>query len=115
MIKDECAGYYVKNNYCWYKDKMCIFYSGIKDDNLPFCKYFEKGVLPIKPNLEVDYKEERDLFINRVVVLRKKCERCGEKIEANSNRQKYCDKCKKIKRKEQVKLAVKKVRDKDSL
>jgi late competence protein required for DNA uptake (superfamily II DNA/RNA helicase) len=82
-----------------------------KDEELPFCRYFENGVLPIEQDLEMDYKEERDILVGRVIKSKVKCERCGDKIETNSNRQKYCEKCKTIKRKEQVRLAVQKKRD----
>jgi len=49
---------------------------------------------------------------NRKAKPKVKCERCGIAFDANSNRQKHCDKCRKIVRKEQARERQNKLRDK---
>jgi len=116
LIKKECAGYlsqqYSIKNYCCSNDGVCIFY--IDSKVLPNCKYFEEGVLPLNAALEIDYLREHnmELPINRKAKSKVKCEKCGESFDANSNRQKHCEKCRKIVKKEQARERQSKLRDK---
>jgi len=112
LIKNECAGYHTENNYCCTKDGTCVFFEDNKE--LPSCKYFEEGVLPLDEDLEREYRIERKMELpeNRKAKSKVKCERCGEPFNANSNRQKLCERCRKIVRKEQARERQSKLRDK---
>ena len=81
---------------------------------MPRCKYFENGVLPLEDGLERDYLEERNLsvLLNRKAKPKVKCEKCGTPFDANSNRQKLCEKCRKIVKREQARERQRKLRDK---
>ncbi len=103
LIKEECAGYVTGfvNNYCCNRDGVCLFF---EDTDLPRCQYFEGWVLPLEEDLERQYRIERKMnaVIGRTAKPKVKCERCGELFDANSNRQKYCDKCRKATQREQA-------------
>lgn len=117
-----CACYDSKSNniinYCCLEklnNCQCIFFSDLENKR---CKYFESAVLPIRPDLEslynIHYIEKESKQLNKEDIKdikeqakwakksKVKCERCGEIFPANSNRQKYCEKCKKIVRTEQL-------------
>jgi len=118
LIKNECAGYLSDqcsiNHYCCNKDGVCLFF----EDNteIPRCKYFEEGVLPLDEDLERQYRIERkmNIVMNIKAKTKVKCERCEESFEANSNRQHYCEKCRKIVKKEQARLSMEKKRNKSA-
>lgn len=111
LIKKECASYDSQfcgiNHYCSMVDTTCIFFR--ESEELGRCKYFEKGVLPLNCDLERGYliyhsEDEESTTYSKKAKPRIKCERCGAYIEANSNRQRYCDSCKKYNDKEKAKL-----------
>lgn len=110
LIKDQCASYNTQDNFCFQYDKTCLFFT----DN-ERCKYFEESVLPIDSELEQKYWDKHDDVVRTTQKAkpksRIKCQRCGAIFEANSNRQKYCDKCKKIIQREQSKNSMKKKRN----
>lgn len=112
LIKEECAGYITGfvNNYCCNKDGVCLFF---EDTDMPRCKYFEEGVLPLEEDLERQYRIERKLnaVIGKKAKPKVKCERCGTTFDANSNRQKYCDKCRKAIKREQARLSMQRKRN----
>ncbi|MGF7184957.1 formylmethanofuran dehydrogenase subunit E [Desulfitispora alkaliphila] len=124
LIKSDCAGFNKtlnnKTNFCIQVDDTCMFFvemadvqdtndtqTGDNQNNLPKCKYFEEGVLPLLPDLERQYheyhKSELSITTKHKPKVRKKCEKCDEPILATSNRQKYCEKCKKAIQREQQK------------
>ena len=115
LIKTECDGYLSEqcstNHYCCNRDGVCLFFE--ENIEMPRCKHFEDGVLPLKEDLERQYRIERKLnaVIGRTAKPKVKCERCGELFEANSNRQHYCEKCRKIVKKEQARLSMQKKRN----
>lgn len=117
LVIRDCANYdEVLNNikdYCcreWTKGYRCIFF--IKDNAI--CRYFEKAVLPMNPQLEALYQaehkakiegrelsnqskeliaEEKSLAAGKVNI---HCKRCKKTFQANNYRQQYCDYCKKL-------------------
>ena len=131
FVKDECANYFLNSdnisNYCCLEntqDYTCTYYLNLNEEsesqnNNNRCGYFEKNVLPMNKDFEVLYnaqiinndgnkltsKQQKELKedMKWAFKKRKKCERenCDTIFPANSNRQKYCDKCKKIIRAEQ--------------
>lgn len=111
LIKDECAGYYYEDNYCCSKDRECIYF--VESDKLVKCKYFEQGVLPLDIDLEYEYRVERKMNVGNKTSIKTniKCGRCNTYFDANSNRQVYCEKCKKIIKRENNRLTKKKSRE----
>ena len=105
LIKSECAGFLSElchiNNYCCDKDMVCLFFEDNKE--LQSCINFEDGVLPLDSDLEIEYRREHNMEPSENIKAKSKvkCEKCGETFDANSNRQKLCEKCKKIVKKEQ--------------
>ncbi len=116
LVKNSCACYLGTKhgipNYCCLQDGSCAFFA--QDDSLPRCTYFENGVLPIDEKLEREYQSERNVETEpKTVKPRVNCTRCGGTFSANSNRQKYCEKCKGKARKENIRIRVRKFRQKD--
>ncbi|TKH46091.1 hypothetical protein C1I60_04505, partial [Paenibacillus terrae] len=116
LVKNNCACYlgakHGITNYCCLQDSPCVFFA--QDDGLPRCTYFENGVLPIDEKLEREYKSERNTGTEfKIAKPRVNCKKCGATFSANSNRQKYCDKCRGKTRKENIRLRVRKFRQKD--
>jgi|LSQX01.3.fsa_nt_gb hypothetical protein len=114
LIKNECACYFPHqgsiNHYCCKADGTCLFFKG---DDKTRCSYFETGVLPIDEKLEHEYRKEHELSLRGITAKTKiKCQRCGEYITANSNRQQYCDKCRKINNREKAKHRMSRMRAK---
>jgi hypothetical protein len=105
LVKAECANFDYENNFCLPKNEICCFYV---DEKLPRCKYFERGVLPLIPELEIQYRCDRHMSTNENIDI---CDRCGSYLKVNSNSQKYCDDCKKIIQKQQVRERKQKERD----
>jgi hypothetical protein len=104
LIKHECANYFPDSggsgsikNYCCITDRNCIYF----DDDSGRCNYFESSVLPLDPELQFKYREERRLSNQD---LQKICKQCREPFTPKSRKQKYCDNCIEIRRKEQSKL-----------
>jgi hypothetical protein len=102
LVRRECANFNYEDSFCYPMDCKCRYYGEIilDEDDKPVpvrCKYFEKGVLPLDPKLECDYRIERKLSIDESV---DRCESCGDYIRKSSGKQKYCNKCKKIVRRE---------------
>lgn len=127
LISKQCAGHFNTSitvnenkeheilNYCcheWTEDKSCIYFQ-IESEHQR-CNYFEEYVLPLSQEIKIIYelqyidnisltkKQQREIkddliWANKV---RKKCEMCGEIFPAKSNRQKYCDNCSLIVRKD---------------
>lgn len=63
LVADECANHQRTGpeglkDFCWMREKSnagkCVFFTGKE-----MCGYFEKSVLPLNPDLEEDYKNER--------------------------------------------------------
>lgn len=110
LVASECASYSSDwvgiNHYCCMTDCTCRYFKDT--DTLPRCNYFERGVLPLDEKLQADYIAEQSKE-NQVVekgVSAKpkptvKCAKCEELFKANSNRQQYCEKCRKSIIKEQ--------------
>jgi hypothetical protein len=116
LVKNSCAGYlgtkHGISNYCCLQDGPCVFFA--QDDSLPRCSYFEHGVLPMDEKLEREYKSERNVETEpKTAKPRVNCTRCGETFSANSNRQKCCEKCRGKARKENIRIRVRKFRQKD--
>jgi len=84
LAKNACACFYGADRCRWYPQdqEKCIFFLDDVDDQK--CKYFEKYVLPIDPQLEAAYfaAEADDT-----------CEHCSLPMIKSSNRQKYCSAC----------------------
>ncbi|MFL0194827.1 hypothetical protein ACJDU8_04455 [Clostridium sp. WILCCON 0269] len=116
LIKDKCACYFTQqgsiNNYCCNIDGSCLFFCDNEEST--GCRYFEEGVLPIEAELEFEYRNERHMDgVDKIKAKpRVRCERCGDSFSANSNRQHFCAKCKKINDREKAKLRMKKLREK---
>lgn len=115
LIKNTCACYLGdKNgvlNYCCLNDRPCVFFNS--DDPLPRCGYFENGVLPTDKKLEREYLIERNEQVESQAAQPKvKCQRCGETCPVTSNRQKYCERCRKWNEKEKSKIRMRKKRQK---
>lgn len=114
LIKAECAGYFTEqysiHHYCCNMDGACLFFGDIEN---PDCKYFEKSILPLDIDLEHEYRKERkiDTLQIKQAKPRIKCERCKDIFSANSNRQKHCEKCSKIIKREQDKKRQQRRRD----
>jgi hypothetical protein len=125
LINKECANYFYKcdevTSYCcreWTKDLSCIYFQ--PEPEFDRCKYFEETCLPLSEEIKIIYnlkyidkvdltsKQQREIkqeidWVNRP---RRKCENpeCGEIFPAKSNRQKLCDSCGILKRKEKEKM-----------
>lgn len=117
LIKDNCACHLGAKhgipNYCCSQDGPCVFFS--QDDALPRCTYFENGVLPIDEKLERKYTSERNVESEfKTVKLRVNCTRCEGTFSANSNRQKYCEKCRDKNANEKTKLRMRQMRKKQA-
>ena len=116
LIKSQCAGYFPEqssiHNYCCSVDGACLFFRD--NEEIPCCKYFEEGVLPLDEDLEREYRQERQMEVckNKSVKTNTKCQRCNTYFEAGSNRQIYCEKCRKIIKKEQARNRQQKLRAK---
>lgn len=112
LVKDDCAGYSTENNYCCSVDGACLFFRD--NEKLPCCRYFEEGILPLDKDLEYEYRQERQMGLtqNRQIKPKVKCQRCSKSFDANSNRQHFCESCKKINDREKTKLRMKKAREK---
>jgi hypothetical protein len=105
LIKKECANYNYDGDFCFPADYKCRFFdNGI---TLKRCKYFEKSVLPINASLECEYRKENNMMLPNENL--KRC-RCGQFFYPTSNRQKYCDDCKKEIQKQQSLLRKQKQR-----
>ena len=112
LIKSDCTGYHTENSFCCSKDGACVFFGD--NEELPSCKYFEEGVLPLDVDLEFEYRQERQMEVseNGQAKPKVKCQRCSKSFDANSNRQHFCESCKKINDREQARLRKKKSREK---
>ncbi|KJF26690.1 hypothetical protein TZ02_11865 [Clostridium aceticum] len=119
LIKRECANYDSQfcgiNHYCCMVDTTCIF--SRENEEVGRCKYFEKGVLPLDRDLESGYyiyhsKDQGSTTSSKKAKPKIKCEGCGVYVEANSNRQRYCDSCKKYNDKKKARLRKQKSRGK---
>jgi hypothetical protein len=108
LVKNECANYNYENGTCYPTSCLCSFFT---DSETPIrCRYFESSVLPIDAELDYEYRSERQMTSNYVAKPEIRCKRCNEFVSASSNRQKYCDKCKKLVQKEQSRLRMMKMR-----
>lgn len=117
LIKKECSNHVIEqnsiNHYCCMIDGVCLFFG--KEGN-ERCQYFEEGVLPLDGDLERGYYIEIDVIPIKVQGYKPKprirCKNCGKNIEANSNRQQYCERCMKNIKRKQARASMKKKRDK---
>lgn len=117
LVKNNCACYLGAKrgipNYCCLQDGPCAFFS--QNDDLPRCTYFEQGVLPVDEKLERKYTSERNVESEfKTVKLRVNCTRCGRTFSANSNRQKYCEKCRGKNANEKTKFRMRQMRKKQA-
>lgn len=116
LIKSQCAGYFPEqssiHNYCCSVDGACLFFR--ENEELPCCRYFEEGVLPLDEDLEREYRLERQMGVskNKAVKTNVKCSRCNSYFKAGSNRQIYCEKCRKVIKREQARISMQKKRNK---
>lgn len=80
-------------------DRRCLYIHGLR------CRHFEANVLPLKPDLALAYGIETgaDLAGSPGATT---CPRCREPFRRSSPRQKYCDRCSKIARREGVRRNV---------
>lgn len=113
LMKNSCACYlgakHGTSNYCCLQDGPCVFFG--QDDPLPHCTYFENGVLPIDEKLEREYTSERNVESEfKTVQPRVNCPKCRATFSANSNRQKYCEKCRDKNANEKSKLRMRQMR-----
>ncbi|MET3211307.1 UNVERIFIED_CONTAM: hypothetical protein ABIC26_004274 [Paenibacillus sp. PvR008] len=113
LVKNSCACYLGAKhgipNYCCLQDGPCVFFS--QDDALPRCTYFEHGVLPIDEKLGREYKSNRNVEVGfNTAKPRVNCQKCGATFSANSNRQKYCEKCRDKNANEKSKLRMRQMR-----
>ena len=103
LVKSECANL-ISDNYCSLIDMPCKFFNSQTNDEIDIsCRYFETSVLPLEPALDLQYRIARKMEPVNTKSKIIKCE-CGNNFEANSNRQKYCDKCKIKKQRGQGKI-----------
>lgn len=111
LIRNECANYFEHSgeplktikNYCCLFDKSCVFFATEgKEENLPRCEYYEQSVLPLKPELELKYRRDRQLS---TVELISRCKSCLKSFVPNSKNEKFCPECKTKRKKEQNKLS----------
>ena len=116
LIKSQCAGYFPEqssiHNYCCSVDGACLFFRD--NEEMACCRYFEEGVLPLDEDLEREYRLERQMGVskNKGVKTNVKCSRCNSYLKAGSNRQIYCEKCRKVIKREQAKNRQQKLRAK---
>jgi len=94
LIKQECANFNYDDNSCYPLGEICRFYD--ENNNLPRCKYFENGVLPLESDLEYQYREERKMSLIGFQIQEYICERCKKTFTRTSEDQKYCKICKPI-------------------
>lgn len=123
FIKNECANYCGDLNstkdYCClekFPNNKCIYFTNIEH---PRCAYFEECVLPLDADLQTVYyaaqeqgklsKQEMINLINstKFEVI---CGRCGKTFYTNNAKQKYCDLCSIMVRREKNRMRVQKHR-----
>lgn len=111
LISKECANYFPDSgasgkikDYCCYKDKTCVFFES--NELSVRCKYFENAVLSLNPDLQFQYRKERQLG---TIELMRTCKRCLQSFAGNA-KQKYCEDCITIRRREQSRLRMQKKR-----
>ncbi len=117
LVKGECANYDRQfcniNHYCCGLDKTCLFF--MEDESITRCGYLEKGVFSLDADLEREYHEyhsgNQEFTYLKNVKPKIRCRRCGDHIEANSNRQRYCEGCRKYNEKEKARLRKQKSRN----
>lgn len=116
LVRLQCAYHdnlsnEVKNYCCTEEtpDHQCIYYYNDADDYFIIrCKFFEECVLPLDKELEAVYwatikaeETHQELTHEEIQEIKeqhsdtKPCLKCKGKFKPSSNRQKYCDKCKK--------------------
>lgn len=111
LVRSECANYFEELNkvkhYCPFRQveagsvsSKCIYfeefsvntyYKSTLFDNTGDhirCDYFEKGVLPLRSELEVVYRKRRELKVE----LHNRICKCGKRIVVSKSRE-SCDKC----------------------
>lgn len=115
FIKNECANYFTgssnKKTYCClekYDNNQCIYFT---NEENPRCTYFEHCVLLLNPEMELlYYRQLGDGAVPTsasVTATTTTCQRCGKSIVVRSRRQKYCDLCKKMIRRERAMQKIK--------
>ncbi len=111
-LVNQCCNLF-DDNHCVFKGKKCNIKEGRR------CEYFEQSVLPVNKALKALYhmkyeaeahgdklsKEKQKSIIQENSELIK-C-KCGKEFKPKSNRQKYCDRCRKAKRNERQKILMK--------
>lgn len=129
LVTKECANYDKKfngiNNHCLIrKDSICVFFTTKEN---PCCNYFEQAVLPLDKEHEIKYyndkAKEKEEYKAKLIEVQNnfmpkrmiKCAKCNNVFPANSNRQKYCDKCKKYAERERKKNWIQKQRKEVSM
>ncbi|MFK4345224.1 hypothetical protein ABH894_005477 [Paenibacillus sp. RC62] len=117
LVKNNCACYLGAKhgipNYCCLQDSPCVFFA--QYDSLPRCTYFENGVLPMDEKLVQEYKSDRNVEIGfNTAKPRVNCQKCGKTFSANSNRQKYCEKCRGKNANEKTKFRMRQMRKKQA-
>ena len=109
LIKNDCANYFPDSggkgtikNYCCLIDQTCSYFG-----DSGRCNYFETSVLPLNPELEFKYKTERKLNISNP---ESTCRDCSSLFIKKFRNEKYCPKCKVIRKREQKKSYMQKSR-----
>lgn len=127
LIQNECANYFVDSgginktikNYCCLIDKTCIYYFNEDDEQSPRCRYFEESVLPMNPELEYQYRQEKIIDkkqeLNGNNNLQHKCINCQNTFTRKNKNEKYCEECKATLKKHHNKVNMRKYRKKVSV
>jgi hypothetical protein len=118
LVKTQCACHdnncNGRSNYCCTEETPgyeCIYFMKNPDNYYIIrCKYFEENVLPLDKQLEAVYyaqieaeKQKQKLTNKDIEEIKEKNKntitcanpKCKKEFKPSSNRQKYCDKCKK--------------------
>lgn len=128
LAAELCANHQRRANgiadYClleWTDGHRCVFAIGEGSR----CRYFEEGVLPLNPELQAVYMHDRTAraagdtvkpeMTRRVATAvrsqtERACPKCGQAFTPASNRQRYCEPCRKAVRKEQIRERVRSLR-----
>ena len=80
LIRKSCCN--CKDSYCLLLDDECV---QLLSNQYLYCNYFKRAVLPLDEKLFIELCGEDKC---------KRCEMCNSIFIANSNKQKYCNRCK---------------------
>ena len=109
LVKELCANYDLTGptgtkNWCWPRDTVRRFFT---DTDPERCRYFEEGVLPTEPSLQIEYSsyfgagkvsQSEQAGPGPVITNWRQC-RCGKTFTGNLTWQLLCDECSKAQKK----------------